>query len=120
MSIGHFEERTGPGPHMSKVVVHGDTIYLAGQVADDTSVGVKEQTEQILATIDRQLAEQGSDKSKVLWTQIWLQDIESDFSQMNEAWNAWVADGNMPVRACTQAKLALPQFAVEIMVIVAK
>ncbi len=119
MTIERLEPRLGAGPHMSRIVVHGDTIYLAGQVAQDRSVGVREQTEQILANIDRQLATVGSSHSKVLSAVIWLTDM-SKFEELNEAWNAWVDPGNLPVRACVNAQLAHPDPKVEIMVIAAK
>jgi enamine deaminase RidA (YjgF/YER057c/UK114 family) len=100
---------------MSKAVVHGDRVYLAGIVADDTSADVKGQTEQILATIDALLAEAGSDKTKLLKANIWLSDM-STFGEMNAAWDAWVIEGHTPARATVESKLAGPQYTVEIMV----
>jgi enamine deaminase RidA (YjgF/YER057c/UK114 family) len=108
-------QRIGVGPRMSKAVVHGDTVYLAGIVADDTTADVKGQTEQILATIDALLAEAGSDKSKLLKANIWLSDM-STFAQMNEAWDAWIVPGHTPARATVESKLATPAYTVEIMV----
>jgi enamine deaminase RidA (YjgF/YER057c/UK114 family) len=108
-------QRIGVGPRMSKAVVHGTTVYLAGIVADDTSADVKGQTEQILATIDALLAEAGSDKSKLLKANIWLSDM-STFAQMNEAWDAWIVPGHTPARATVESKLANPACTVEIMV----
>ncbi len=108
-------ERHKVGPRMSQAVVHGGTVYLAGQVADDPSAGVKGQTEQILANIDALLAAAGSDKSKLLATTIYLSDI-AGFAEMNAAWDAWVSAGNSPARATVEAKLAAPQYKVEIMV----
>jgi enamine deaminase RidA (YjgF/YER057c/UK114 family) len=100
---------------MSKAVVHGDRVYLAGIVADDTSADVKGQTEQILATIDALLAEAGSDKTKLLKANIWLSDMAT-FGEMNAAWDAWVVAGHTPARATVESKLAGPQYTVEIMV----
>ncbi|MBL8674727.1 MAG: RidA family protein [Rhodospirillales bacterium] len=111
--------RIEAGARMSKAVVHGDTVYLAGIVADDTSQDVKGQTRQILATIDALLAKAGSDKSKLLSANIWLTDITT-WSQMNEVWDAWVSPGNTPARATVETKLAGPQYKVEIMVQAAK
>jgi enamine deaminase RidA (YjgF/YER057c/UK114 family) len=107
--------RINPGPRMSAAVVHGDKVYLAGQVADDTTAGVTGQTEQILATIDALLAEAGTDKTKILTANIWLADI-STFSQMNAAWDKWAPQGHTPARATVEAKLAAPEYKVEIMV----
>ena len=84
-------ERIGAGPRMSKAVVHGNTVYLAGQVADKTKGGsVVDQTREILGIIDDLLMQAGSDKSKILSATIWLTDI-STFAEMNSAWDAWVS-----------------------------
>ena len=107
--------RIQPGTRMSGAVVHGNTVYLAGLTADDATQDVKGQTRQILAKIDKLLAEAGSDKSKILSANIWLTDIGT-WSQMNEVWDAWVSPGNTPARATVEARLAVPGLSVEIMV----
>ncbi len=112
-------ERHEVGPIMSQAVVHGDTVYLAGQVADDPSADVLGQTQQVLNKIDRLLASVGSDKSKLLSANIWLTDI-SKWSLMNQVWSAWVDRENPPARATVEAPLARPEFQVEIMVVAAK
>ena len=112
-------QRIKPGPRMSAAVVHGDTVYLAGQVAGDPSADVAGQTRQILAKIDDLLAQAGTDKSKLLSANIWLSDI-STFDQMNAVWDAWVAPGNTPARATVESKLASPANKVEIMVVAAR
>ena len=106
------------GTRMSQAVVHGDTVYLAGQVADDTSADVAGQTEQIVAKIDARLAEAGSDKSKLLSATLWITNM-AHFAEMNTVWDAWVSPGNTPARACVEAPLAAPPYKVEIMVIAA-
>jgi enamine deaminase RidA (YjgF/YER057c/UK114 family) len=106
------------GPRMSQAVIHGGTVYLAGQVADDPAPSVRAQTQQILAKIDRLLGEAGSDKSRVLSATVWLADI-GRFDEMNEVWDAWVAPGDPPARATVQAALARPANLVEIMVVAA-
>jgi len=111
-------ERIKVGPRMSQVVIHGDTVYLAGQVADDPNADVAGQTRQILAKIDRLLAEAGTDKSKVLSANVWLSDI-STFDQMNAVWDEWVTPGKPPARATVESRLAGPEFKVEIMVVAA-
>lgn len=104
---------------MSQAVVHGNTVYLAGQVAlEAPGKGAGEQTLDILGRIDSLLAEAGSDKSKLITATIWLADM-ADFAAMNEVWDAWVSPGNTPCRACVEAKLAAPRFSVEIMVVAA-
>jgi enamine deaminase RidA (YjgF/YER057c/UK114 family) len=112
-------KRINVGARMSSAVVHGDTVYLAGLTADDAKADVKGQTKQILAKVDKFLAEAGTDKSKVLSANIWLTDI-STWSQMNEVWDAWVSPGNTPARATVEAKLAAPGLSVEIMIQAAK
>lgn len=113
-------QRIGTGPRMSKAVVHGDTVYLAGQVADKAAgKSVAEQTADILGIIDGLLAEAGTDKSKLLMVNIWLADM-STFAEMNGVWDKWVVAGQTPGRATVEAKLAAPQFTVEIAVIAAR
>ena len=115
MTIKRFET----GPRMSQAVVHGDTVYLAGQVAQNApGKSVAEQTRDILEAIDKLLAGAGSDKSKLLSAQIFLSDI-SAFNEMNKVWEAWVSPGNTPARATVEAKLAAPQYTVEIMIVAA-
>jgi enamine deaminase RidA (YjgF/YER057c/UK114 family) len=112
-------ERLQPGPRMSQAVIHGDTVYLAGQVADDTSADVTGQTRQILAAIDRLLAAAGTDKTKILSATVYLADIGT-FAEMNAAWDAWVPAGHTPARATVEARLAAAVYTVEIQVIAAR
>lgn len=108
-------QRFRTGVRMSEMTVHRGVCYLAGQVSEDASVGIRGQTEQVLAEIDRLLALAASDKSKILRAEIFLADI-NDFSGMNEVWDAWVPQGFTPARMTVQAKLADPAWKVEIMV----
>jgi len=104
------------GPRMSMAVVHGNTVHLAGVVASGApGKSVGEQTRDILTSIDRLLALAGTSKSKLITTNIWLADI-SKFAEMNKEWDAWVSPGNTPARATVEAKLAAPEYTVEIMV----
>lgn len=103
---------------MSQVVIHGDKVYLAGQVASNPSADVQGQTQQVLETIDALLAEAGTDKTKILSVTIYLADIGT-FGQMNSVWDAWVPEGQTPARATVEARLAAPQYKVEIRVIAA-
>ena len=113
-------ERKEVGPRMSQIVVHGDTIYLAGVVAHaNKGKSVTEQTKEILATIDKYLAQAGSDKSKLLSATIYIADM-AKFAEMNAVWDAWVSPGNTPARATVEAKLAAPDYNVEIMVVAGK
>jgi enamine deaminase RidA (YjgF/YER057c/UK114 family) len=112
--------RIDVGARLSKVVIHGDTVYLAGLTADKTagqSVGA--QTQEILATIEGLLAKAGTDKSKLLQATIWLQDIRT-VDEMNKVWDAWVPQGCAPARACIEARLQSPAKMVEIRVTAAR
>ncbi|MGI9498436.1 MAG: RidA family protein [Geminicoccaceae bacterium] len=112
--------RIDVGERMSQAVVHGDTVYTAGQVAQNAPGGsVTEQTKDIVNAIDRLLGEAGTDKSKLLSASIWLADI-GDFAEMNAVWDSWVSPGNTPCRACVESKLASPKFTVDIMVTAAR
>ncbi|MCX7271790.1 MAG: RidA family protein [Burkholderiales bacterium] len=112
-------QRMHVGPRMSEVAVHQGVVYLAGQVADDAKADVTGQTRQVLAAIDRLLAEANSDKTRVLQATIFLKSI-SDFPAMNAVWDAWVVPGQTPPRATVEAGLARPEFLVEVKIIAAQ
>jgi len=111
-------QRHHVGKRLANMVVHAGTIYLAGQVADDLSADITTQAKQVLAQIDRLLAEVGSDKTKLLSATIYLPDM-SDFAAMNAVWEAWVPVGQTPARATVQAKLAAQGYKIEIQAIAA-
>ena len=113
-------ERHETGPRMSKVVIHGDTFYLAGIVADGPKgKSVAEQTKNILSQIDGFRALAGTDKTKLLSANIWITDM-ANFAEMNSVWDSWVSPGNTPARATVDAKLASPDYKVETMVVAAR
>ena len=110
-------ERKEVGARMSQIVIHGNTVYLAGVVAHaNKGKSVTEQTKEVLATIDKYLAQAGSDKSKLLSANIWLADMAT-FGEMNAVWDGWVSPGHTPARATVEAKLAAADYKVEIMVV---
>ena len=110
-------ERREVGSRMSQIVIHGDTVYLAGIVArQNAGKSVSEQTKEILETIDGYLTQAGTDKSKLLSANIWLTDMAT-FNEMNAVWDTWVLPGHTPARATVEAKLAAPEYKVEIMVV---
>lgn len=113
-------ERRHVGKRLSEMVIHhaSGLVFLAGQVADDGHANIGEQTQQVLGNIDRLLAEAGSDKRKILSATIYLPDM-ADFAALNAAWEAWVPPGATPARATVQAKLASPEYRIEISVIAA-
>lgn len=111
-------QRFNVGKRLSEAVVHGNTVYLAGEVPDDMSKDITGQTEEVLAKIEKLLKQVGSDKTKVLSAQIFLPDMK-DFAGMNAAWEKWVAPGHTPARATIEANLANAAYKVEIMCIAA-
>ena len=106
--------RIEPGPRMSQAVVHGGTVYLAGQVGAPGQ-SVADQTRAVLAQVERLLGEAGSDKSRILSATIWLADM-GDFAEMNSVWDSWIDPANPPARATGECRLAAPEFKVEIIV----
>lgn len=108
-------QRLHPRPRMSEASIHNGTVYLAGQVADDATADVAGQTQQVLAAIDRLLAEAGSDKTRILMATIFIADM-ADFPAMNTVWDAWVPKGAAPSRATVEAMLARPGWRIEIVV----
>ena len=113
-------QRFDTGPRMSQVVVHGDTVYLAGIVASNAGgQSVTKQTQDVLSIIDGHLKKAGSDKSKLLTATIYLTDMKT-FAEMNAVWDGWVSAGNTPARATVEAKLAAAPYNVEIMVTAAR
>ena len=112
--------RVDAGPRMSQAVIHGNTVYLAGIVAESPKgKSTGDQTRDILRQIDGFLAKAGTDKSKVLSANIWITDM-ANFAEMNAVWDGWVSAGSAPARATVEAKLAAPDYKVEIMVVAAK
>ncbi|HYO44813.1 MAG TPA: RidA family protein [Candidatus Limnocylindrales bacterium] len=111
--------RLEPGKRFAEVVVHGDTVYLAGHVGSDPAAGVYDQTRDILAQFDTHLAAAGSDKSRLLMVNVWLPDIAT-FDEMNRAWDEWLDHDNMPARATVEARLASADYKVEIAAIAAR
>ena len=102
----------------SRALIHNGTVYIAGQVPDDRTVGIAGQTGQVLAKIDELLAEAGTDKTRVLSAQVWLATMD-DVSGMNEVWDAWVTPGQTPTRCCGRVELNDPKCLVEIVVVAA-
>jgi enamine deaminase RidA (YjgF/YER057c/UK114 family) len=114
-------ERIQCGPRMSQVVIHNKTVYLSGQVAETARGGsVTAQTAEILASIDRLLAQAKTDKSRLLSANIWLTDMGT-FSEMNRVWEGWVVPGAAPARATVVSPhLAAADYKIEIAVVAAQ
>ena len=112
-------QRHHVGKRLAHMVVHGGTIYLAGQVADDLNADITTQARQVLARIDRLLAEAGSGKHRMLSATIYLPDM-ADFGAFNGVWESWLVRGEAPARATVQARLAAAGYKIEIQVIAAQ
>jgi len=108
-------ERVNVEKRLSDMAIYNGVAYLAGQVPDDSKLDMEGQTAQVLATIDRLLATAGTDKSRILMATVYVANIK-EFDAMNRAWDAWVAPGNAPPRATVEARLANPDYKVEIVV----
>lgn len=108
-------QRFNSDKRLSRAVVHGNMVFLAGITADDRSKGMRGQTAEILAKIDALLKTAGTDKSKLLSATIWVSDMRAK-PEMDEAWAAWADQQNLPARACVEARLGSPDTLVEIMV----
>lgn len=108
-------QRFEVGSRFSEVALHNGVVYLAGQVPLDETADVYTQTQQVLAEIDKWLAKANTDKSKILMATVYLKEM-TDYAEMNRAWDEWVAENNAPPRAAVEAKLANPNWKVEIVV----
>ena len=113
-------QRLHTNKRMSQIVIHGKTVYLAGQTAEDTDTGVEQQTSDTLQAIETLLAEAGSDKEHILSVTIYLKDIERDFAGMNTVWDRWLPEGVAPARATVEARMCEPDILVEMSVIAVK
>lgn len=108
-------QRFQVGKRLSEMAVYNGIAYLAGQVPEDDTLDMYGQTKQVLAEIDKWLAEAGTDKSRILMAQVFVANM-IEFDEMNRAWDEWVAEGNSPPRAAIEAKLANPNWKVEIVI----
>ncbi len=107
--------RLHPASRYSEASIHRGVVYLAGQVADDAKADIRGQATQVLASVDRLLADAGSDKSRILMAQVYLSDM-ADFAGMNAVWDAWVSPDSPPARATVEAQLARPGWRIEVVV----
>jgi enamine deaminase RidA (YjgF/YER057c/UK114 family) len=108
-------KRLHVGKRLSETAIHNDTVYLAGQIAEDTTQDIVGQTREVLGHVDRLLGEAGSDKTCILMCQIFISDM-ANFAGMNSVYDEWVASGHTPPRATVEAKLANPACLVEVCV----
>ena len=102
----------------SRAVVHGNTLYIGGQIGTDLDGDITVQTQQALAQVDKLLAEAGTDRSKVLSVVLWIKSMD-DFAAMNAVWDAWIDTDNPPTRCCGQVEMANPRILFEITAVAA-
>lgn len=111
--------RMGTAERMSKIVIHNDTVYLCGQVADNGDATIGPQTESMLAKVDALLDQAGSGREHILSATVYVRDMK-DFTGMNAVWDQWIPNGHAPARACVEARLARPDLLVEVSIIAAR
>lgn len=114
MSIKRMET----AKRMSRIVIHNDTVYLCGQVADNSEEPIGPQTESMLAKVDALLEKAGSSREHILSATVYVRDMK-DFAGMNEVWDNWVPEGHAPARACVEARMARPDLLVEVSIVAA-
>lgn len=110
--------RIDNGPRMSGAVVSAGHVFISGQVADDRTVHIEGQTQQVLAKIDRYLEEAGTSRANLVMVNVFLPNI-LDFDAMNRVYEAWITPGSAPARATVEARLANPNLRIEISAIAA-
>ncbi len=115
MNLSQGLHRFHVGDRLSEMAIFNGTVYLAGQVASDSTQAIRGQTAQVLAMVDKLLAEAGTDRAHILMCQIFLADM-ADFAGMNDIWDDWVAPGDAPPRATVQARLARAEWKIEVVV----
>lgn len=100
---------------LSEVSVFNGVVYLAGQVPNDDTLDIAGQSQEVFDNIDKQLAQAGTDKSRLLSAQVFLKNLE-DFDEFNEMWIEWLKDVIPPTRATVQAQLVNPNWLIEVVV----
>ena len=113
-------QRLHVSSRFSEIAIAGNLVHLAGQLATDTQLDIRGQTQQTLDIIDQFLADAGTDKSQIMSVTIYLKDIEQDYATFNEVWDAWVSDIQALPRTCVEAKMYLPEVLVEMTVVAVK
>jgi enamine deaminase RidA (YjgF/YER057c/UK114 family) len=104
------------GRRPTHVLVHNGIAYITGQTPADRSQGVEGQTEEVLARLDELVSTAGTDKSKILFAQIWLKHAVQAFAAMNAAWEELITADALPTRATIEANMVAPDILMEIAV----
>jgi 2-iminobutanoate/2-iminopropanoate deaminase len=106
--VVHTQRAPAPfqGAPYSQAIVHGDLVFVAGQVGTDPETnqvvggGIEAQTEQAMKNISAVLEAAGSSLTNVLKASIFLVDF-GDFPAMNEVYARFVGP-DFPARATVQ------------------
>ncbi|WP_142846734.1 RidA family protein [Telmatospirillum sp. J64-1] len=85
-------------PIMHRAVEANGFVFFGGITADDRTAGMKGQTEEILAKLEKYLAEAGTDKTKIVTATCYVMDLGMK-DEMNAAWVEWFGAENLPSRA---------------------
>jgi len=112
-------ERFDSNGRLSRIVKHGNVIYLSGIIGTDGGADIRGQTANALKQVDEHLAKCGVDKTHVLSVQVWLRDVSRDLEGMNEVWCSWVVPGHEPARASGESRLFNPAALIEVLVVAA-
>lgn len=115
MSQSPIERWRGDAEGRSRTTAFHDLVFTVA-TAESAGPSLAAQTARTLELIDRNLADAGSDRTRLLSATVYLTDIAGK-AEMDAVWCEWIGEAsNWPQRACVQAQLA-PGTLVEITVI---
>ena len=118
MKVIFTEKAPRPAGHYSQAIVHGDTIYVAGQLPIEPETGekktgpIEEQAEQVLRNIAEILQAAGSDLNHVLTVTVYIADM-SLWERLNAVYTRFFGE-QRPARAVVPAPNLHFGFQVEI------
>lgn len=104
--------RINPCKRWSDITVFNGIAHFVEVPEGDLSLGIQEQTRQVMAQAEEALAKVGSNKGRLLSVTIYLTDF-ANLPAFNEVWDEWFPEGTAPSRACVKAELANPGYLVE-------
>ncbi len=106
--------RTERTPIMHRTVEANGFVFVGGTVADDASLPMGGQTQQIVDKLDRYLAAAGTDKTRLVSAQLFVTDLNLK-GEMNAVWTAWLGN-DLPTRATVGVADLGPGILIEIVV----
>lgn len=84
-------------PIQNRIVETGNLVFVGGVIADDTTQGMGQQTENILGKIEGYLGEVGLDRKAIVAAQIFVTDLKLK-KEMDAVWTGFFGE-DMPTRA---------------------